>query len=382
MRILHLCLACFYIDGYSYQENILPRINKEDGNDVMIIASTETYIDNITFGYVEPGKYVTEYGVPIIRLAYAGIGNIKIKAKIRKYVGLYEEIERFSPDVIMAHDLCFCSVKEVIRYLKKHTNVKFYADTHTAAYNSGKNWLSLNILHRLIYRHWIRKTIPYVRKYFYLSVAERDFSVNIYGFPIEKMEFYPLGGLPLPDDIYMEYRIQTRKQLKIQDKQLLFVHSGKLKSEKKTIELLKAFSSVNDLDAHLAVVGSISAEIREAFDKTIFADNRIKFYGWMNAEELQQVLCAADLYLQPGSVSATMQNATCCRCPILSYPHIEYKEGYDYGQFLWARNKVEIADVFAGIRDGKCDLNELSLRAQQCANDILDYRKLAARLYR
>ena len=42
MRILHLCLSCFYIDGYNYQENILPRINHEDGHDVRILASTET----------------------------------------------------------------------------------------------------------------------------------------------------------------------------------------------------------------------------------------------------------------------------------------------------------------------------------------------------
>lgn len=39
MKILHLCLACFYIDGYTYQENILPRINREDGHDVRILAS-------------------------------------------------------------------------------------------------------------------------------------------------------------------------------------------------------------------------------------------------------------------------------------------------------------------------------------------------------
>ena len=65
MRILHLCLACFYIDGYNYQENILPRINHEDGHDVRILASTETYVDNLHLGYVEPREYVTEYGVPI-----------------------------------------------------------------------------------------------------------------------------------------------------------------------------------------------------------------------------------------------------------------------------------------------------------------------------
>ena len=29
MKIVHLCLGCFYIDNYSYQENMLPKFHKE-----------------------------------------------------------------------------------------------------------------------------------------------------------------------------------------------------------------------------------------------------------------------------------------------------------------------------------------------------------------
>ena len=83
MKILHLCLACFYIDNYTYQENILPRINHEDGHDVRILASTETYVDNAHLGYVEPAEYVTEYGVPIKRLPYVKAGNGFVTHKFR-----------------------------------------------------------------------------------------------------------------------------------------------------------------------------------------------------------------------------------------------------------------------------------------------------------
>lgn len=68
MRILHLCLACFYIDGYNYQENILPRIDRENGNEVLVIASTETYVNNSELGYVEPGEYTTFDGIHVIRI--------------------------------------------------------------------------------------------------------------------------------------------------------------------------------------------------------------------------------------------------------------------------------------------------------------------------
>ena len=73
MRILHLMLACFYIDNYNYQENILPRINKQDGHDVKIIASVEMFIDNESIGCVEPGRYVNEDGIEVVRLPYKKI---------------------------------------------------------------------------------------------------------------------------------------------------------------------------------------------------------------------------------------------------------------------------------------------------------------------
>ena len=46
MKIVHLCLACFYPDNYSYQENILPKYHKKMGYDTEVIASLETFDKN------------------------------------------------------------------------------------------------------------------------------------------------------------------------------------------------------------------------------------------------------------------------------------------------------------------------------------------------
>ena len=224
MRILHLCLACFYIDGYNYQENVLPRINAEDGNDVMIIASTETYTDNKKLGFVKPGEYVTEYGVPIKRIPYKYGISLKMRSKLRFYKDLYKEIDSFNPDVIMAHDLCFGSVIDVCKYIKKHSNVVFYADTHTTEYNSGKNWISLNILHRMYYRYMVRKAMPFVSKYFYITKSEKDFSLKHYGISSEKMEFLPLGGELLSDEEYETSRADVRNEFEITDDAVLFAN--------------------------------------------------------------------------------------------------------------------------------------------------------------
>ena len=40
-------------------------MHKLQGHDVMIMASTETYVDNLHLGYVKPSEYLNEDGIPV-----------------------------------------------------------------------------------------------------------------------------------------------------------------------------------------------------------------------------------------------------------------------------------------------------------------------------
>lgn len=381
MRILHLCLANFYMDGYNYQENVLPRINKEDGHEVRIIASTVSYTDNLDVGFVKPSEYLTEYGVPIKRIPYVRIGPDILTWRIRVYRNLYREIADFAPDVIFAHALSFWSVKDVIRYKKDHPEVKFYADTHTADYNSGRTWFTMHLLHRGLYRWLIQKAVPYLDRFFYIGSSERDFAVKHYGIPLELMEFYPLGGDLLPEEEYLQRRMVRRAELDMAPGELLLLHSGKLTATKRTKELLEAFSAVPQLKAKLVIIGSIPEEENQNLRPLMEADSRVKYLGWKQASELLEYLCACDLYCQPGYVSATMQNAVCCNCPIMAYPHISYTEALDYGNILWVKTREDMVDTFQNLAVGKIDLSVLRKGSERCAGELLDYRVLAARIY-
>ena len=381
MKILHLCLSCFYIDNYTYQENILPRINHEDGHDVRILASTETYVDNAHLGYVEPAEYVTEYGVPIKRLPYVKAGNGFVTHKFRAYPHLYEEIAAFAPDVILSHDLSYWSVLDVIRYKKAHPAVKLYADTHTAYNNSGTNWLSLHILHRGLYRYLTKKASPYLEKYFYISDECREFSHEVYDIPNEKMEFYPLGGTLLSDEEYAAVRAKRRTELGLVENDRLYIHSGKLDALKRSDELFRAFSAVDDPHAVLAVIGSIPEDRNSILLPLMEADKRIRYLGWRTGEELQEYLCAADLYCQPGSQSATMQNAVCRYCPVMLYPHPAHTADYDRGEVIWIKTQADMEMVFRSLAADPAQLKPLRENAEKLARELLDYRRLAARLY-
>ena len=381
MRILHICLSSFYIDNYNYQENALPRVNKEDGHKVRILASTESYLDNAHTGFLEPKEYVTEYGVPIKRLPYVKIGPHSLTIKFRKYPHVYEEIAAFAPDVILCHGLSFWSVLDVIRYKKDHPQVKLYADTHTDAGNSGTNWLSLHVLHLIFYRFLIQKALPYLEKYFYISEEGRLFSVRNYGVPEDIMEFYPLGGTLLPEEEYQVIRTKCRTELGLGKDELLLIHSGKLVSLKRTDELLRAFSSVPKLRARLVVIGSIPDEQKELLSPLMEADSRIIYLGWKAGEELQEYLCACDLYCQPGSESITAQNAICRNCPLLLYPHESYLKDYEWGNVFWVKSEADMVGVFRRLAENPAVLAPMEENSRRCAQKLLDYRILAARLY-
>lgn len=381
MNIVHLDLAGFYNENTTYQTNLLAACNLADGHTVSVI-SAPFHWEGAQVVYTPPCDQIVEGGIRLIRLAYRNSSRNFSAQKIRAVIGLYEALASLQPDIIFCHCTQFLSLLDVIRYKKDHPAVKLYADTHTAYNNSGTNWLSLHILHRVFYRCLVRLALPYLEKYFYTTVETRRFSVENYDVPEALMEFYPLGGIPPTEEAYQTHRAARRAELGLQPGELLLVHAGKLEPQKKTDSLLRAFAAVPELRARLAVIGSIPEETKAALTTLMDVDPRVTYLGWKSGEELQEYLCAADLYCQPGKVSAIMQNAVCCRCPVMLYPHPDYKEGYDYGNILWEKDEADMSRVFRQLAAGEIDLAALGRGSVRCAEELLDYRTLAARLYR
>ena len=382
MRIAHIGLASYFTENMGYQDDCLAHQNALDGHEVLYISNAAKYVDG---KIVQTGRedYVLEDGVRLVRLPYEHVVNSFVTDKIRKVKGLYQILDAFAPDVILSHGLSFWSVLDVIRYKKDHPEVKLYADTHADSYTSGTNWLSLHVLNRIFYRRLVQKTLPYLEKYFYISDETKEFSMQNYGVPESLMEFYPLGGVLPTEDTYQSHRSVRRAELGVQPDELLLVHAGKLEPQKKTDALLRAFAAVPELKARLAIIGSIPEETKASLLAQMEADPRVTYLGWKSGEDLQEYLCAADLYCQPGKVSAIMQNAVCNRCPILLYPHPGYVKDYgDYGNMIWVRDEKDMVQAFQKLAAGETDLAALRQGSERCARELLDYRALAARLYR
>jgi glycosyltransferase involved in cell wall biosynthesis len=380
MKILHTMLSNYFIDDFGYQENLLPRQNARDGHDVRIIASTETFVANQRLGYVAPNRYRNADGIEVERLPYAGWLPHAVMKKVRAYPNVYRLIAEFAPQVILFHGLPALELLTVARYRREHPSVRLYVDSHEDSSNSGTNLLSKWLLHRAFYRSIVQRALPSIDKVLYVTQETKDFIAATYGVPDALMEFYPLGGVMPEADDRLRRRESVRKELGLRPGDLLFVHSGKMDKLKRTEDLLRAFSSVPDSRLRLVLLGSMPPEIKVLIDPLISVDRRISFLGWKSTDEMLSYLSGCDMYLQPGSQSATMQNALCAFAPVMLFPYPSHRPYLkDNGYFV--ETVADMAQCFRDISRNPGVLKSMSENSEKLARAMLDYRKLAARLY-
>lgn len=381
MKILHCCLSCFYIDSYNYQENVLPYQNKLDGHDVMILASTETYINNKSLGYIDPSEYHNENNILVKRVPYRYFPIKFVSRKARSYLGVSKIIESFVPDVILFHGLCGYELLTVAKYKQAHPKVKLYADCHEDYNNSGRNFLSKYILHKLFYKSILKKALPYIDKIFYVGYECVQFITEMYGIPESMLEYYPLGGVLIGGEEREKKRNYIRSLHGVAQTDILLVHSGKMNKDKKTVELVKALHDTTTKNLKLLILGLMTNDVAEEVMPIMEKDDRMTYLGWKSGNELMDYLCASDLYVQPGSQSATMQNALCCGSAAALFPHKSHK--YLLGESVfYIKNAEDMKKLFSDIAEKPELLEAKRKMSNKIAKEKLDYKALAARLYR
>jgi hypothetical protein len=376
MKIVHLCLSSFFVDNYLYQENELVHQHIVAGHDVFVIASTESYdkLGNLT--YLEPNSYIDLEGARIIRLPYRRFLPKILMKKIRMHPGVFGLLCDFEPDIIIFHGSGGWELLTVARYIKKNTNCLFHIDSHADYQNSGKNWFSLHILHGFFYRTILRYSMKFSQPLLCISTDVSKFAHQIYGIPLSKLSYFPLGGRPLIDLDYLNLRESGRKMLNITSKEILLIQTGKLSKSKLLLESLLSFIEIKNPRLRFLIVGVLMDDIKTEALRIINGDPRIIFAGWKNPDQLTELLCASDVYIQPGSQSATMQQSLCCRCAIV-VADIEAHNFYNVNNG-WFIDPKELKKVFSNIDEA--NLNLMSSRSYEFAKKYLDYKVLANKL--
>lgn len=316
MKILHCCLAAFYIDNYGYQENVLPKMHKLQGHEVMIIASTETLIDNKVLGYTLPASYYTAENIPIVRLPYVKYLPHALAKKMRLYDGLMTIIDSFKPDCIFIHDVQFLSILAIAKYARNRGDLLIYADGHTDFVNSARNWVSKYILHKIIYKYCAKKIEPYTRKFYGVLPARVDFFKKVYGIKAEKVDLLVMGGDHTNIDFSKRETVKSfvRAKYEIHENDFLIVTGGKIDELKNIHLLMRAVVDINISNIKLLVFGNVNDRLKAEFD-SLCKSELIKYVGWVPADMVYEYFMSSDLAFFPGTHSVLWEQSVSLGLP-------------------------------------------------------------------
>lgn len=379
MKILHLMLGCFYIDNYSYQENYLPKHHKLMGHEVEIVASLVTFDENGKSALLpRADKYVNEYGIPVTRLDYK---SGKLAKRLRRYVGLMEELERIAPELIFIHGVQFLDIGVVAKYLKSHPDVKVFADNHSDFSNSARNWVSKNILHRVVWRRCAQKINPYVTRFYGVLPARVDFLINEYRLPANKVELLVMGAddESVENAAAPEIREAIRKQYGLGEKDFVIMTGGKIDAFKtQTLLLMEAVTKIDRPDVKLIVFGSVTPELKDKVEALVDG-KKVQYVGWVQAKDSYRYFAAADLVVFPGRHSVFWEQVAAQGVPLL-VKHWDGTTHVDHGgnvRFLTKDSAEEIRAEIERLFEGNT-----YTEMKDCATiaaDHFKYSKIAKR---
>lgn len=373
MKVLHIGITSHFTEGMLYQDNILPDLNAKAGHDVTFISDIYCYVDGKLCSTEECDKRLSN-GVRLIRIKYDNLGIKFLTEKIQKAKKIIEYLNEIKPDTILYHGMCGYELMDVAKYVKKN-GISFYIDSHENFLNTAKTPIA-RLAYKYIHGYFIKKALPYARKILYVGMPERFFLKTLYHIPDHRMELFSLGGNLLPSEKRRQYRKEIIEKYRFPEDAIICAHSGKMIRGKKTEEVIRAFKNIADKRMRLLIFGMIPDEMESILLPLIETDDRIYFLGWKEAKEQELILGGTDLYLQPGTASATAQVALCYGCALL-VNHL-YKELMEDAVF-YEEDQQGIEHVLNNITKDTQLLRIMQDKGRRIAEKKLDYARLAER---
>lgn len=308
MKIVHLALDCFFIDGYSYQENILMKYHVKMGHDVTVIASLVSFNDKGNKCLLpQPCEYLDSAGFKVIRLQYAK--PVLLNRWLRKYDGFAETLDREHPDIIFSHNLGYKDTSVVVKYLKRNPNVKLYCDNHVDYINYGNNWITRRVLNLGIRSYYAQKLTTHISMSFGVTPMRCRYLKEVYGIPDSHVQFLPMG---VDDEAIpanrQDVRAHIRNTLGIKESDYVILTGGKIDRLKNTHILIKALQQLNRSDVHLLICGVLTSEmeyLKDVFDSM----PNIHYLGWCNAEQVMNYMVGSDIACFPGTHSTLWEQS-------------------------------------------------------------------------
>lgn len=368
MKIIHICLGCFYVEGMGYQENIITKMHAKEGHSVYVLTSDFAFNGKGESIKKEVHEYANEFGVKVKVLDRSN----DFLARYGKFVGLFNELQNVKPDIIFVHGGNFISLNDVIKYCKK-TGCTLYIDQHSDYYNCPVKTLKQKIIFTGLFGHFMRKAIPYTTKFWGVTPWRCEYLNDVFKIPQNKIDLLIMGG----DDDKIDFkkapeiRKEIRKQLDISENDFVIVTGGKIDRTKNIHLLMQAVAELEG-KVKLIVFGSPNAEMQDEITELSRNEN-IRFLDWIPSDKVYDYFFASDLCVFPGTHSVLWEQA--CACGIPSFfkywkgmQHVKVNEN---AEFLYNDSKEEIKEKIADLCSNKEKYSEMKKAAEKCKKGFM-----------
>jgi len=379
MRIFHL--VEFFSPVAGYVENYLPREEKLLGNEVMIVSS-----------YAELSRISSSVRVKINHryLLYDGV-IVKILPSIfgtynnRPYIlmrGIVKTLREFRPEVVCLpfiniNSLLIILLKPLLKYRIIATFGMPVIDLDRSVLKHAA-YLFFRYCFIPLFSKWVDHIVEATPENFRRTMM--DFCIN----PL-KVSFIPLGS----DSELFKRNEHDRKRIRgslgIDENDVLYIYSGKIRKEKGLELLIETFSRIIPTcnRAKLLIIGDCDTKYANSIRRKV-SDlkivNYVIFHRIVPHNELPPFYSAADIAVWPGSPSISIIDAMSCSLPIIVKESGHVKHLLQYGNGFSFNNENDLCFYLKLLYNDPKLRREMGMKSRKLVEDELDWKVIALKM--
>lgn len=369
MKIVNICLVA-YIDGWGYQDNLLPEYEKTAGHEVVVIASANhfpSYIDKETKETIQKKGHDYYYnGVHIYRINnYINTSNLTFIC-----TGIYSILKKEKPDIIFHHGINSSSLHICSLYKALNKNIKIYVDNHADYINESKN----KLWNRLIIGGWLKITTGLIQKnidaFLGVTPARCIYLNERFGIQKDNIFLLPIGCDSKNFDSISQSISDIKKDFGIPSNSFIISSGGKMGKDKGTIELIKAFNAIRKDNYYLILYGKFTDKESEELSKD---SQNIIYAGWCDRTKTLKILKMSNIAIWPIHHTTLIEDAIAASTPLIIRKTMNTIHLIDgNGEFIHQGTQEEI---ISAINKLTSNYKKYTIKATEIRNKI-DYKNI------
>ena len=309
MKIVNLCISASYINGYSYQENLLTDYFIYKNLETVVICSSR-FPKFANLPKLKSGIYYEEKK-KIIRIDCIHLSNDLVFT-----FGLYRRLKLERPEVIFHHNLNISAIVITFIYKIFHSDVTILADNHADMINCNKNKIWQFLYYKKLMRFSLKIFGMSIKKYYGVSLSRCDFLNDMFKIELSKIDFLPIGADTIEADKIIDGKNDLRIQFNLEQKKIIFISGGKMGIDKGTDKLIEYLNyiSITNKNIILILFGFFNDKVTE---NLVNKFDFVRYIGWCDHKKILKYLKLSDFAVWPVHHTTLIEDAIAVKTPII-----------------------------------------------------------------